>query len=337
MPHPPPASPSRFRLVTALCLVTIILAVLDSNIVSAAAVPLVRDLDPEGGLAKVPWLVTAFQLAATAALPLYGKLCDTLGAKRVFLGALGIFLLGSALCGFARSMPQLLAFRALQGVGGGGLMSITLVVIRLASQARKEAEPAGAAEAARPPEAAGPPGAAATTGAAVPPEAAGTTGAAPQETAKTPEPPATPEIPGHPGTPRRPREPPRPPPPAAAPEPVGSSPGRGWRSGPGSAGCSPSTCPGAGSSGSTSRSASPSCSPPPPSCASRTAPRAAGSTTRAPRSPPPSPRRSCSRSNGAGAAGPGSPRRPSRSRRRPSPFSCSSCGGRRPRPNRCSR
>ncbi|MFJ4439840.1 MFS transporter [Streptomyces sp. NPDC088923] len=142
MPAPPPSPPSRFRLVPVLCLVTIVLAVLDSNIVSAAAVPLVRDLDPEGGLAKVPWLVTAFQLAATAALPLYGKLCDTLGAKRVFLGALGVFLLGSALCGFAQSMPQLLAFRALQGIGGGGLMSITLVVLRLSALARTEPAPA---------------------------------------------------------------------------------------------------------------------------------------------------------------------------------------------------
>ncbi|WP_433344177.1 MFS transporter [Streptomyces sp. CA-253872] len=117
--------------------------------VSAAAVPLVRDLDPEGGLAKVPWLVTAFQLAATAALPLYGKLCDTLGAKRVFLGALSVFLLGSALCGCAQSMPQLLAFRALQGVGGGGLMSITLVVIRLSARARHDEE-SGAAPGAAP-------------------------------------------------------------------------------------------------------------------------------------------------------------------------------------------
>ncbi|MEU6442519.1 MFS transporter [Streptomyces sp. NPDC047046] len=144
MPAPPPSPPSRFRLVPVLCLVTIVLAVLDSNIVSAAAVPLVRDLDPEGGLAKVPWLVTAFQLAATAALPLYGKLCDTLGAKRVFLGALGVFLLGSALCGFARSMPQLLAFRALQGIGGGGLMSITLVVLRLSAPASTAPAPTAA-------------------------------------------------------------------------------------------------------------------------------------------------------------------------------------------------
>ncbi|NEA39497.1 MFS transporter [Streptomyces sp. SID11385] len=141
VPAPAPAPVSHSRLVPALCLVTIVLAVLDSNIVSAAAVPLVRDLDPEGGLAKVPWLVTAFQLAATAALPLYGKLCDTLGAKRVFLGALGVFLLGSALCGFAQSMPQLLAFRALQGIGGGGLMSITLVVLRLSARAARETAP----------------------------------------------------------------------------------------------------------------------------------------------------------------------------------------------------
>ncbi|MBW8702383.1 Multidrug resistance protein 3 [Streptomyces sp. MBT84] len=62
-------------------------------------------------------------------LPLYGKLCDVLGAKRVFLGAVGTFLLGSALCGAARSIGQLVAARAAQGVGAGGLMSVTMVVI----------------------------------------------------------------------------------------------------------------------------------------------------------------------------------------------------------------
>ncbi|WP_435879793.1 MFS transporter [Streptomyces prunicolor] len=62
-------------------------------------------------------------------LPLYGKLCDVHGPKRVFAAAIGTFLLGSALCGAARSMDQLIAARALQGLGGGGLMSITMVVI----------------------------------------------------------------------------------------------------------------------------------------------------------------------------------------------------------------
>ncbi|MFE4517122.1 MFS transporter [Kitasatospora sp. NPDC056783] len=99
------------------------------NIVSAAAVPIVRDLDPVHGVDRLPWLVSAFALAATALLPLYGRLCDAYGAKRVLLGAVGTFLLGSALCGAAGSMDQLIAFRAVQGIGGGGLMSVTMVVI----------------------------------------------------------------------------------------------------------------------------------------------------------------------------------------------------------------
>ncbi|MFJ8823673.1 MFS transporter [Streptomyces sp. NPDC102467] len=112
-----------------LCLLTIVLAVLDMQIVSAAAVPIVRDLDPAHGIDQFPWLVSAFALASAAMLPLYGKLCDTLGAKRVFVGAVATFLLGSALCGLAQSMPQLIAARAVQGLGGGGLMSVTMVVI----------------------------------------------------------------------------------------------------------------------------------------------------------------------------------------------------------------
>ncbi|MGV9269793.1 MFS transporter [Kitasatospora sp. NPDC003701] len=111
------------------CLITIILAVLDMNIVSAATVPIVRDLDPVHGVDQLPWLVSAFALAATALLPLYGKLCDVYGAKRALLGAVGVFLLGSALCGAAQSMTQLIAFRAVQGIGGGGLMSVTMVVM----------------------------------------------------------------------------------------------------------------------------------------------------------------------------------------------------------------
>ncbi|MYW63821.1 MFS transporter [Streptomyces sp. SID8379] len=112
-----------------VCLFAIVLAVLDMQIVSAAAVPIVRDLDPAHGIDQFPWLVSAFALASAAMLPLYGKLCDTFGAKRVFLGAVATFLLGSALCGLARSMGQLIAARAVQGLGGGGLMSVTMVVI----------------------------------------------------------------------------------------------------------------------------------------------------------------------------------------------------------------
>ncbi|WP_225832992.1 MFS transporter [Streptomyces sp. NK08204] len=112
-----------------VCLITIVLAVLDTQIVSAVTVPIVRDLDPDHGIGTIPWLVSAFSLASAAMLPLYGRLCDVLGAKPVFLGALGAFLTGSALCGAAPSMGWLIASRAVQGLGAGGLMSVTMVVL----------------------------------------------------------------------------------------------------------------------------------------------------------------------------------------------------------------
>src|SRR5689334_22143976 len=119
---------SQRRLAGLAMLVTIILAVLDSNIVTSAAVPIVRSLDPAHGVARLPWLITAYGLGATAALPLYGKLCDVYGAKRIFLGAVVTFLAGSVLCGMAGGMVELIYFRAVQGIGGGGLMSVTMVV-----------------------------------------------------------------------------------------------------------------------------------------------------------------------------------------------------------------
>ncbi|MFB6506670.1 MULTISPECIES: MFS transporter [unclassified Streptomyces] len=127
----PAAMTDRRRLIGfVLCIATILLAVLDTNIVSSATVPIVRELDPAHGVDKIPWLIAAYQLAATAALPLYGRLCDVLGAKKVFVGAVATFLTGSVLCGMAGSMGQLIAARALQGIGGGGLMSVTMVVLR---------------------------------------------------------------------------------------------------------------------------------------------------------------------------------------------------------------
>jgi MFS family permease len=125
----PRMSPARRKVCFALCLTTIIVALLDLNIVSAASVPIVRDLDPVHGVDHLPWLITAYSLAATATLPLYGKLCDLYGAKPVYLASVGTFLFGSVLCGAAQSMSQLIGFRALQGAGGGGLMSVTMVVL----------------------------------------------------------------------------------------------------------------------------------------------------------------------------------------------------------------
>jgi len=100
------------KLALLACLLTIVLAILDQNIVSAATVKIVRDLDPVHGLELLPWLVTAYGLAATAALPLYGKLCDVYGAKRVFVAAIAVFLAGSALCGMAQTMAEKLACKA---------------------------------------------------------------------------------------------------------------------------------------------------------------------------------------------------------------------------------
>lgn len=128
-----------------LCLLTIVLAILDQNIVSSAVVPIVRDLDPVHGIDHVAWLVAAFALGATAMLPLYGRLCDVLGAKQVYLAAIATFLTGSVLCGAAQSMTQLIAFRAIQGIGAGGLMSVTMVVMAHLREPGDKSGPGGLA------------------------------------------------------------------------------------------------------------------------------------------------------------------------------------------------
>ncbi|MEU1018982.1 MDR family MFS transporter [Streptomyces sp. NPDC005898] len=103
-----------------------LLAALDQTIVSTALPTIVSEL---GGMDHLSWVVTAYMLAATAATPLWGKLGDQYGRKRLFLTAIMIFLVGSALCGMARNMPQLIGFRALQGLGGGGLMVLSMAIV----------------------------------------------------------------------------------------------------------------------------------------------------------------------------------------------------------------
>ena len=97
----------------------VFLAALDQTIVSTALPTIVGDL---GGLEHLSWVVTSYLLASTASTPLYGKLGDMYGRKPVFLAAILIFLAGSLLAGLSQSMIQLIAFRAVQGVGAGGLM-----------------------------------------------------------------------------------------------------------------------------------------------------------------------------------------------------------------------
>ncbi|HEX4716943.1 MAG TPA: MDR family MFS transporter [Thermoleophilaceae bacterium] len=116
---PATAQRTHVRLVMAGLMLVMLLASLDQTIVSTALPTIVRDL---GGLAHLSWVVTAYLLAVTIVTPLYGKLGDLFGRKVVLQGALVLFLIGSALCGLATSMTELIAFRAIQGLGGGGLL-----------------------------------------------------------------------------------------------------------------------------------------------------------------------------------------------------------------------
>jgi EmrB/QacA subfamily drug resistance transporter len=104
----------------------VLLAALDQSIVGTALPRIVSDL---GGLDQLSWVVTAYLLTSTAVTPLWGKISDLYGRRQVFQAAIIIFLIGSFLCGFSQDMFQLIGFRALQGVGGGGLMAIALAVI----------------------------------------------------------------------------------------------------------------------------------------------------------------------------------------------------------------
>ncbi len=109
----------RLWLVLGALMLGMLLAALDQTIVATALPTIVGDL---GGASNLSWIVTAYLLASTASTPLWGKLGDMYGRKRFFQAAIVIFLVGSALSGLSQSMGQLIAFRALQGIGGGGLM-----------------------------------------------------------------------------------------------------------------------------------------------------------------------------------------------------------------------
>ena len=107
-------------------MVTLALAALDQTIVATALPRIVADL---GGITQYSWVFTAYMLTSTVTVPLYGKLGDVYGRKNLFLFAIVVFLIGSALCGAAQSMTQLVVFRAVQGIGAGGLFPLSLAVI----------------------------------------------------------------------------------------------------------------------------------------------------------------------------------------------------------------
>ncbi|MEU9699580.1 MFS transporter [Streptomyces sp. NPDC047981] len=122
---PPPPSeegaldPRRVRLVFFGLMLALLLAALEQMIVATALPKIVGELQ---GLDRMSWAITAYLLTATIGLPIYGKLGDLFGRKGVFLFAIVVFVIGSALAGWSRSMDELIAFRAVQGVGAGGLM-----------------------------------------------------------------------------------------------------------------------------------------------------------------------------------------------------------------------
>lgn len=114
-----PLTRSQFRWTFTGLLLAMLLAALDQTIVATALPTIVGELN---GLQHLSWVVTAYLLAATIGLPIYGKTGDVIGRKPVFIFAIVVFLIGSVLCGIAQDMNQLIAFRAIQGIGGGGLM-----------------------------------------------------------------------------------------------------------------------------------------------------------------------------------------------------------------------
>ena len=126
MDAPTTLEPKSFRLAFAGLLLAMLLGSLDQTIVSTALPTVVRDL---GGLDQLSWVVTAYLLGATVSMPLWGRASDVYGRKRLFIAAIVVFLAGSALSGLAGSLGQLIAFRALQGLGAGGLMTLAMALV----------------------------------------------------------------------------------------------------------------------------------------------------------------------------------------------------------------
>ena len=113
------------RLVTVGIMSAIALAALDATVVGTAMPTIIGQL---GGLSEYAWVFSIYLLTSTTTVPIYARLADVHGRKPVFLAGLTLFVLGSMLCGFAASMPQLIAFRAMQGLGAGAVQPISFTI-----------------------------------------------------------------------------------------------------------------------------------------------------------------------------------------------------------------
>jgi MFS family permease len=119
-------SRQRVMLVTAGIMLSLLMASMEATVVATAMPTIVSHL---GGLAIYSWVFSAFMLASTTTVPIFGKLSDLYGRRPVYTVAMAFFLVGSLLCGRAQSMPQLIAFRVVQGVGAGGLVPLAFILI----------------------------------------------------------------------------------------------------------------------------------------------------------------------------------------------------------------
>ncbi len=121
-----PLHPTRRNIITGALMIATFIAAVEVTIVNAAMPTVVGAL---GGISLYSWVFSAFMLANTLTVPLYGKLADLYGRKKVFITAVLLFVTGSALCGFSQSMEQLVFFRAIQGMGAGGVLPVTLTIV----------------------------------------------------------------------------------------------------------------------------------------------------------------------------------------------------------------
>lgn len=119
-------SHAEIMVIVVALMLAMLLSALDQTIVSTALPRIASDLN---GLNKLSWVVTAYLITSAVVTPLYGKISDQLGRKKIFQAAIVIFLIGSALCGMSQNMDQLILFRAIQGIGAGGLMALVFAII----------------------------------------------------------------------------------------------------------------------------------------------------------------------------------------------------------------
>src|SRR4051794_34161106 len=123
---PEPLGRKQLRLTFAGLLLAMLLASLDQTIVATGLPTIVGDL---GGLDQLSWVVTAYLLGATVSMPIWGRVSDLYGRKPLFQAAIVVFLAGSALSGVAQTLGELIGFRALQGLGAGGLMTLAMAIV----------------------------------------------------------------------------------------------------------------------------------------------------------------------------------------------------------------